>query len=391
MTSDASLVAVVLDRPAAAVAIRAAWDDGEAVAVLDPLTPPAVLDELVARLRPTHVVDGDGRHRRADGVPVAADVRAVVLTSGTTASPKAVELTAAGLVAAGAGGNTALGLEGVDRLLVCLPLHHVAGLAILARAAVGGHGVTVHPGFDPAAVESSPRREGTTLVSVVPTMLGRLLDGGAPLHEYRRVVVGGAPLAATLRRRAESLGVSVVDAYGLSETWGGFVLDGVPVPGADVIIGPDGEIRVRGPMVFGGYRFDPEATAAAFDADGWFRTGDIGAWRDDGRLRLIDRRRDVVISGGVNVSPTAVESVLAGHPDIADVCVTGATDPDWGERVVAFVVPRAGASVPTVDELRAFGRDRLRSPELPRQVVAIAAIPRTPGGKAQRRRLPPPD
>ncbi|HSO94414.1 MAG TPA: fatty acid--CoA ligase family protein [Acidimicrobiia bacterium] len=384
-------MAVVLDRAAAAAEIRAAWDDREAVAVLDPAAPAAVLERLVARLRPTHVVDGDGRHPRADGVPVAEDVRAVVLTSGTTANPKAVELTAAGLDASGAGGNAALGLERDDRWLVCLPLHHVAGLAILARAAVGGHEVTVHPSFDLAAVADSPRREDTTVVSVVPTMLGRLLDAGAPLHDYRRVVVGGAPLPPALRRQAESLGVAVVDAYGLSETWGGFVLDGVPIPGADVIVGPDAEIRVRGPMVFRGYRSDAEATAAAFDTDGWFRTGDIGDWGDEGRLRLVDRRRDVVISGGVNVSPTAVESVLAEHPDIADVCVTGTPDPQWGERVVAFVVPRAGASVPTVEELRAFGRDRLRAPELPRQVVAIAAIPRTAGGKAQRRRLPPPD
>lgn len=381
-------MAVVLDRPAAAATIRAAWDDGEAVAVLDPAAPPAVLDELLGRLRPTDLVDPGGRHHRAGGVPVADTVRAVVLTSGTTARPKAVELTRAGLEASGAGGNAALGLEADDRWLVCLPLHHVAGLAILARAAVGGHAVTVHPSFDAAAVAASPRDERTTLVSVVPTMLGRLLDAGAPLHEYHRVVVGGAPLPAALRGRAERLGVPVVDAYGLSETWGGFVLDGIPIPGADVTIGEDAEIRVRGPMVFRGYRADPDATAAAFDADGWFRTGDVGDWGDDRRLRLVDRRRDVVISGGVNVSPTAVESVLAEHPDVADICVTGADDPQWGERVVAFVVPRAGASVPTVDELRAFGRDRLRAPGLPRQVVAIAAIPRTAGGKAQRRRLP---
>jgi O-succinylbenzoic acid--CoA ligase len=313
------------------------------------------------------------------------------MTSGTTAGPKAVELTAAGLQAAGAGCNAALGVDADDRWLVCLPLHHVAGLAILARAAVGGQAVIVHPSFDVAAVASAPRRDDTTLVSVVPTMLGRLLDAGAPLHEYRHVVVGGATLAPALRQRAETAGVPVVDAYGLSETWGGFVLDGFPIPGAEVDVGPDAEIRVRGPMILRGYRFDPDATDAALDAEGWFRTGDVGDWGEDRRLRLVDRRHDLVITGGVNVSPTAVETVLADHPDVADVCVTGTPDPHWGERVVAFVVPHAGGSVPTVDALRTFGRDRLRGPELPRQVVEVEAIPRTAGGKPQRRRLPVPD
>ena len=391
MTDEASLVAVLLDRPAASAAVRASWERGEAVAVLDPAAPPAVLDGLLRRVRPTHVVDTDGRHRRDNGVPVADDVRAVMMTSGTTAGPKAVELTAAGLQAAGAGCNAALGVDADDRWLVCLPLHHVAGLAILARAAVGGQAVTVHPSFDVAAVASAPRRDDTTLVSVVPTMLGRLLDAGAPLHEYRHVVVGGAPLAPALRHRAETAGVAVVDAYGLSETWGGFVLDGLPIPGAEVDVGPDAEIRVRGPMILRGYRFDPDATDAALDAEGWFRTGDVGEWGEDRRLRLVDRRHDLVITGGVNVSPTAVETVLGDHPDVADVCVTGAPDPHWGERVVAFVVPRAGGSVPTVDALRTFGRDRLRGPELPRQVVEVEAIPRTAGGKPQRRRLPVPD
>lgn len=390
MTDEVSLVAVLVDRPAAAAAVRESWARGEAVAVLDPAAPRAVIDRLLGQVRPTHLVDRDGRHRRADGVPVADDVRAVVLTSGTTAGPKAVELTAGGLHAAGDGCNRALGIDADDRWLVCLPLHHVAGLAILARAAVGGQPAIVHPSFDVAAVASAPRQEHATLVSVVPTTLARLLDADAPVHEYRRVVVGGAPLAPTLRHRAEAAGVPVVDAYGLSETWGGFVLDGVPIPGADVAVGPDAEIRVRGPMILRRYRFDPDATAAALDTEGRFGTGDVGEWGDDGRLRVVDRRRDLVITGGVNVSPTAVETVLADHPDVADVCVTGAPDPHWGERVVAFVVPRADGPVPTVEALRSFARERLRAPELPRQVVAVEVIPRTSGGKAQRRRLPSP-
>ena len=182
-------------------------------------------------------------------------------------------------------------------------------------------------------------------------------------------------------------GAPVVDAYGLSETGGGVVLDGWPIPGADVGLTADGEIRIRGPMVMRGYRDDPDATAAVLDPDGWLHTRDVGAFGEDGTLRLVDRRRDLVITGGVNVSPTTVEHVLGDHPDVADVCVAGAPDERWGERVVAFVVAHAGAPAPSVEELRAFGRGRLRAVELPRQVVVVDSIPRSAGGKVQRRRL----
>jgi o-succinylbenzoate---CoA ligase len=384
--SPTPLVAVALGRPEAEAAVRASWDAGEAVAVLDPAAPAAALDAALAHLRPTHLVDTDGRRAWPDGVPAADDVRAVVLTSGTTGRPKAVELTDAGLAAVGRGCNEALDLTPDDRWLVCLPLHHVAGLAILARARIGGQAVTVHPGFDLAAVAAAPQREGATVVSLVPTMLRRLLDADAPLHQYRRLVLGGAPLPGPLRGRAAQVGAPVVDAYGLSETGGGCVLDGRPIPGAEVELGVGDEIRVRGAMVMRGYRFDVDATRAAL-GDGWLRTGDAGAWADDGSLVVVDRRRDLVISGGVNVSPTAVEQALAEHPSVADVCVTGAPDEEWGERVVAFVVVASGQVEPSVAELRTFARRRLRAPELPRQVVVVEAIPRTPGGKAQRQHL----
>jgi O-succinylbenzoic acid--CoA ligase len=384
--SPTPLVAVTLARPDAAAAVVAAWDEGHAVAVLDPTAPAPVRDAALARLRPTHLLDGDGRRAWPDGVPAADDTRSVVLTSGTTGGPKAVELTEGGLAAVGRGCNEALGLTRDDRWLVCLPLHHVAGLAILARARVGGQGVVVHEGFDLAAVAAAPEQEGATLVSVVPTMLGRLLDAHAPLHEYRRIVVGGAPLPAALREWAVAADAPVVDAYGLSETGGGFVLDGWPIPGAELELGAGDEIRVRGAMVMDGYRLDPDGTRAAFD-DGWLRTGDVGAWADDGALIVVDRRRDLVITGGVNVSPTTVEQALVEHPAVADVCVAGAPDDEWGERVVAFVVAAPGVDAPSIDELRDFARSRLRSPELPRQVVVVAEIPRTPGGKAQRARL----
>ncbi|HEV2993068.1 MAG TPA: fatty acid--CoA ligase family protein [Acidimicrobiia bacterium] len=384
------LVAVLLPRSAAAQAIDEAWDAGDAVAALDPGAPRGVIDTTLARLRPTHLVDEDGRRALRGGSPPFPPVGAVVLTSGTTGTPKAVELATSGLAAVGAGANDALQVTPTDRWLVCLPLHHVAGLAILARARAGGQHVVVHDGFDADAVSAAPRAEGATLVSVVPTTLARLLDRRAPLHEYRRIVVGGAPLPAALRERAEVAGAPVVDAYGLSETGGGVVFDGRPMAGAAVELTSDDEIVIKGPMVMRGYRDDPEATAGVLGEDGWLHTGDVGRRDGDGSIHLVDRRRDLVITGGVNVSPTAVEGVLGDHPQVADVCVAGTPDEQWGERVVAFVVPRPGEAPPSVDALRDFARARLRAAELPREVVVVEAIPRSPSGKVHRRSLPTP-
>ena len=389
---DRPLTAVLLPRPQAATAVGECWDRDEAVAVLDPAAPAAAVTGMLAAVSPTHLLDADGRHPRPDGTPVGDGIAAVVVTSGTSGDPKCVELTTAGATAIGHGFAHAVGREPDDRALVCVPLHHVAGLAILARARVTGTPVSVHPGFDVAAVASAPADVGATVVSLVPTMLARLLAADVPLDTYRVLVLGGAPLPDSLRARAEARGASIADAYGLSETWGGVVVDGVPIEGADVELsdGADGatagEILVRGPMVMARYRGDPDATAAALTGDGWFRTGDLGA-RVDGRLRVVDRLKDLVVSGGVNVSPTAVEAVLTGAPGVRDVCVTGAPDEEWGERVVAFVVAEDPAAPPTVEALRAFAGDQLARVQLPKEVVVVDSIPRSPGGKVLRREL----
>jgi len=390
---ERALTAVLLPRPEAARAAAERWDEGEAVCVLDPDAPAETTTRLLDQLAPTHVLDHDGRHRHAGGRPVPEGTAAVVVTSGTTGTPKLVQLTEAGAASIGRGFGHALGVEPDDRALVCVPLHHVAGLAILARARVTGTPVIVHPSFDLSAVAAAPAEEGATLVSLVPTMLARLLAADAPLHAFRTLVLGGAPLPPALRERATARGARVVDAYGLSETWGGFVLDGKPLDDAEVVIDTNGEnsakpgeILVRGPMVMSGYRDDPDATAAAF-TDGWLRTGDLGTIDDDGTVRVVDRLKDIILTGGVNVSPTAVEAVLARAPGVRDVCVVGMPDPEWGERVVAFVVPVAADQPPTLDGLRAFAGEQLTRSQLPKEVVLVDAIPRTPGGKPLRRVL----
>ncbi len=388
---ETPLVAALLRPGALAPAVVAAWEAGEAILPLDPTAPAAEIERLLGLLRPTHLVDHEGRHSRDGGVPVAAGTAAVVVTSGTTGTPKGVELTSAGLEAMGHGYSEGLDAGADDRWLACLPLHHVAGLAILGRAWVTGVPFTTHDGFDLAGVAASPARDGTTIVSLVPTTLKRLLDAGAPLHEFRRVIVGGAPCPADLRARAEADGVALVDAYGLSETWGGCVLDGTPIRGCEVRIADDGEILVKGAMVMRGYRFARDLTSGAFSDDAWLRTGDAGTY-EHGTLTVTDRRKDLVISGGVNVSPTRVEEVLAKHPDVADVGVAGAPDHEWGERVVAYVVPADPVRPPTLESLRSFARDHLARAELPREIVVVSEIPRSPGGKALRRllRRPPP-
>lgn len=349
------LVPVGLARREAAEVIRAAWDRGWAVAPLDPNATAEEHELALAALHPH--------------APVDLDVAAVLTTSGTEGEPKAVELTFTGLAVM----SDAHPTEPGDRLCAALPLHRVAGLAVVARAWLNAVPLTFDLD-DPAA----------TLVSLVPTQVRRLLAAGHDLSRFRTVLVGGGPVPPDVAALP-----NVVTTYGMTETWGGVVHRGRPLPGVEVTLDPaDGEILVRTRAVMRSYRGDDHATAAAFTDDGRFRTGDIGRWAADGRLEVVDRKRDLVITGGVNVSPSEVERVLAGHPLVGDVAVAGAPDPEWGERVVAYVVPAdPAAGPPALDDLRDFARTRLSAPKLPRQVVAIDAVPRSAGGKVLRRVL----
>jgi O-succinylbenzoic acid--CoA ligase len=386
-SDETAVVAVIGAGHPLAVAAITAWDAGEAILAINPAAPRAERDRLLDQLRPTHVMSDGIREAVAGGIPASADTAAIVVTSGTTAEPKGVELTRTGMDVMGRGYSAGLDADTRDRWLTCLPLHHVASLGALARAYVTGASWVAHERFDIERVARAHRDEGATIVSLVPTTLLRLLDAGAPLAEFRRVIIGGAPLPDALRARAEAAGVAIVDAYGLSETWGGFALDGLPIAGIDARLDPEtAEILVHGAPVMRGYRLDPQRSAEVLDHDNWLHTGDIGAVSADGRFRVIDRAKDLVISGGVNVSPTEVEQVLTAHPDVDDVCVIGVTDAEWGERVVAFVVPTPGAT-PALESLRAFAAEQLAAAKLPRELRVVDSIPRSTGGKALRRLL----
>jgi O-succinylbenzoic acid--CoA ligase len=335
-----------------------------------------------ARGRPTHAMDGPRDIRPVDGgAPVDASVAAVVATSGTEGEPKLAELTRDALDAAVSASAARIG-EGP--WLACLPPAHIGGLLVMVRAILAGTAVRVIEEFDTLAVSESA--EGS-YVSLVPTMLARLLDADADLARFEAILVGGAGLAPDLAARAGAAGANVVRTYGQTESCGGVVYDGLPLDGVQVRV-DGGEVQLAGPTLMLGYRLDPGATAAAFTTDGWLRTGDAGTIGDDGRLRVRGRIDDRIVTGGENVWPGEVEAVLRDHPAVADVAVAGAADPEWGHRVVAFVVPAEAGAPPSLEDLRGFARDRLAPFKLPRQVVAVEALPRTAGGKLRRRSLP---
>jgi O-succinylbenzoic acid--CoA ligase len=385
MSPSGALVALALPRQAAARAVVAAWEATEAVLPLDVDAPARELAALLAAARPTHLVDGDGRRALPGGRPVEHGVAAVVATSGTGGAPKLVELGADAIAWSAEATSRSLDAGPGDRWLCCVPTHGVAGLAVVARAWRTGLPVEVHDRFDPAAVAGAAGR--ATLVSLVPTQLRRLLADGDQAARFRRVLLGGGPVPAALAADATARGVQVVRTYGLTETFGGMAHDGHPLDEVELRTDPEGELLVRGPMLFRRYRGDPERTAAALRG-GWLHTGDLGRIGPDGRVAVLGRRDDLVISGGVNVHPDEVETVLAAHPQVAEVAVAGRADPEWGQRVAAFVVPRDPARPPTLTELRTFALERLAPAKAPRELVLVPSLPRTASGKLLRRLLP---
>jgi o-succinylbenzoate---CoA ligase len=381
----AELVAAPLPstREAAAL-VRRVWDAGDALLPLDPAAPRAVVAGLLATLRPDRVVtvDDPAGRRLDDPLPTADGTALVVATSGSTGARKGVELTASALQASTSASLARLGARDGEVWRVPLPLHHVAGLTALRRGwALGTDPDVVVPGDLDTLVAP-----GADHVAVVPTQLHRWLarDGGAG---PRRVLLGGAAADCDLLHRAAEAGITVVTSYGMTETCGGCVYDGRPLDGVEVAVRDDGRIRLRGAVRFAGYRGDPAATAGAVDGAGWFTTGDLGAWSDDGRLVILGRADDVVVSGGENVPLPAVVAALRTHPAVADAAAVGVPDPEWGEVVHAVVVPRDPVEPPHLVDLRAHVRDVLPASHAPRGVTFAAALPRDGLGKVTRAAL----
>jgi O-succinylbenzoic acid--CoA ligase len=306
-------------------------------------------------------------------------VIALLHTSGTTAAPKPVELTDANFLASALGSAVALGLDPDERWLCPMPLVHVGGLSIPIRSSIYATTVLVHPRFDVDAVMAAltDPAERITLVSLVPTMLARLLDAGLRRPPALRwALLGGGPIADSLLERAAEAGVPVAPTYGMTETCSQIATFGFPLPGVEIRIAGDQEILVRGPVVA------PRAPAE----DGWLRTGDLGTLDSRGRLRITGRRSDTIITGGENVAPAEVEGVLLAHPAVADAAVHGRPDSEWGEALVATVVLRGGAVLDPA-ELRAHCASRLPPFKVPKLVELAEQLPRSASGKLLRRQL----
>lgn len=365
--------------PRAAAELERLWGQGRAVLPLRPDLPEAETKRLLDLARPAALVDPDGVMVLDHSVPAGPDAALCLATAGSTGPPKLVELSHRALQTSARLTIERLGAAGA-RWLCCLPLDHVAGIMTLVRSRAAGVEPVVLPRFDPAEVAAAE----ADAVSLVPAMLDRLLDAGADLARWRRILLGGAAVRPELLDRARRAGGNVVRTYGMTETCGGVVYDGRPLDGVEVHVAGDGVVRLRTPTIMDGYRLDPAATERAFE-DGWFVTRDLGEW-DGARLRVRGRADDVVVTGGENVSPEEVEALLASHPKVADVAVAGAGDPEWGQRVVAYVVPAPGQA-PTLDELRAHVKRTAAAYKAPRELVLVETLPRLPSGKVARASL----
>lgn len=418
-------VAVIADASAGAVAALAAIASIRAVAApLSPRLTARELDVALALIAPRLVLGGEklpALPERIPSLPPGVPGAVAVLTSGTTGRPKVALLSDAALEASARSWIAAL--PRATGWLLCLGLGHVAGLGVVRRASLAGVPLVVRASSDPAslldALSTRVDGRGPSHVSLVPTQLARLIDvsgdGGAP-EGLRAVLLGGGVIPPELVTRALAAGWPVVPTYGLTETASGATAlptpeaavhpgtAGWPLPGIELRIAHAdadgvGDILVRSPSLFSGYLGDPGATAEAFTRDGWLRTGDLGRLDDAGRLIVVDRRTDLIVSGGENVAPAEVEAVLVEHPAIADAGVVSRPDPTWGAVPVAAIVvrehagsPRSGARAPggdgpSDDELRAFCRERLAPYKVPASFVRVASLPRTPSGKLQRGRL----
>ncbi|MFC7407013.1 o-succinylbenzoate--CoA ligase [Georgenia alba] len=328
--------------------------------------------------------------------PLPAGTVVVLQTSGsTTGTGHLVALTAESLVAGARA--TEERLQGPGRWVLAVPAHHVAGFQLLVRSVVAGTDpvvVDTGAGFEPAALAAAVSEMDDAVpgyLSLVPTQLVRVLQAGegaiAPLRRLSAVLVGGAASSPRMLADARAAGLRVRTTYGMTETGGGCVYDGRPLPGVRLRLGEAGRVEIAGPVLAAGYLDDPASDAFVVD-DGvrWLRTRDRGALEEEHgelRLRVLGRIDEVITTGGVKVSPGPVEQVLASHPGVAEACVVGVPDPEWGELLTAVVVP-TGPTVPALATLRDLVGRELGGPAAPRALVVVDALPLRGPGKTDR-------
>ena len=344
--------------------------------------------------------------------PIAAQpwpldkTQAILFTSGTSGRPKAVPLTFGNHFYSAMGSAYRLGVVPNDLWLSCLPLYHVGGLAVIFRSCLYGTAIDLHSRFTLDGVNHSLDTKPITLASFVPTIMFRLLESREHWPETMRIaLIGGAAASPELVTAAQAQGVPLATTYGLTEASSQvatLLSDGVahkpasvgrPLmftqikiindQGGDCPAGELGEIAVSGLSLMSGYLNNPEANAERF-VDGYFRTGDIGYLDEDGDLWLVQRRSDLIVSGGENVYPAEVEAQLRQHPAVKEACVVGLPDPEWGEQVAAMVQLNRGMSL-TTDDLIAYTSSHLARYKQPRVVQFVTELPQTASGKIARK------
>jgi fatty-acyl-CoA synthase len=364
--------------------------------------------------RLSEAVADAGRLQRPPAAPSNDDVAVIMYTSGTTGRPKGAMLTHGNFWWNHVGEMYTVDVCSDDTLLVFAPIFHIGGLNVLLMTTLlkGGH-VVLHRSFDPArAIADIAAYRIRTLFAVPAMLLFISQQPGfdiAPMESVRLIMCGGAPCPEPLLRTYNARGIAIQQGYGLTET--AALVSVLTAEHAAAKIGSvghtalltrirlvdaqgrevnephaRGEICVRGPNVTRGYWNNPQATRDAIDADGWFRTGDVGYRDEDGFYYVCDRVKDMIITGGENVYPAEVESVLYEHPSIAEVAVIGAPDEKWGETVVAVAALKPGRQL-TLEELQAFAGERLARYKIPRSLRVMAALPRNPTGKILKYKL----
>lgn len=336
----------------------------------------------------------------ATGIDLSSEA-VVIFSSGTGGRSRPIPLTAGNFLWSALSGAARIGSHPEDRWLACLPMSHVGGLSILLRSVLLGTTMLVHERFEMRAVLRALAEDGASLVSLVPTTLARLLEGGAPITapRLRCALIGGAGAPVESLQDARAQGLEVCPTYGATEACSqiatlapggefvetGFV--GAPLLHTHVrVVGPRGEALAHGEEgaleILG-----PTVSPSAGGETGWFRSGDIGRLDEAGRLTVLGRRDDVIVTGGENVSPSEVEAVLLGIDSIAEVAVGPVADPRWGQAVAAWVVPAAGCAV-EIEALRERCAPLLAPHKRPRKLTVMDSLPRTSLGKLRRAELP---